>query len=413
MEALVFLWDFPLIMDSIKTYKNKYYRVIVVDKAKRMPECILSHRIIEETFDEVIVAEDITDKEELNSIIREILKKHYIKAIYGTFEASVEMAGYLRDKFHIQGIGEEQAITVRNKYVMKQCVKNTDIRVAQVEKIKSADDIKAFIQDIGYPIVIKPIDGAGTVNTYKISNDSQLEDFLKKEDIAVTIKEGTYIVEEFISGEEYHVDSVVVNGKVEFDSIGKYLYNCIDTINTTSALGSIIFPSVCKDNVLLDRIREVNSKVVRCLNILNSICHMEVFVQEDGTIVFSEIAVRVGGGPLIGTCIRNSYGVDIYKGFLEVELGEYAQEKLDTKIYSGFVAFPTKKGIITKISTLEEYKEYPGLLSIKLFNKVGDQVHAKDNTADRTGYIILQSDNYDELKSLLEKAYCDFTLEVE
>lgn len=412
MEALVFLWDFPLIMEAIKEYENKYYRIMIVDKEERMPEYILSQQVIDETFNEVIVVDNIYDKEELSKVICNILITKKIKAIYGTFEEAIEMAGYLRDKFGIEGMGEEQAIRVRNKYHMKQTVRKGGIKTANIEIVSNFNEIEQFILKNSYPIIFKPIDGAATVDTYRISNESELLKLKNNVDIIRKLEGCRFVVEKYIKGEEYHCDSIVVNGKIEFVAIGKYLCNCIDTINTDRALGSIVFPNECNEAAILEKIKKVNHNVIDCLKINNAVCHMEVFVEDDGSVVFSEIATRIGGGPLIGRCIKNTHGIDIYKAFLSVELGEYNQKNEDKGLYTGFVAFSTKKGIITKISSEDDYKDMEGLVVTKIFNQVGDAIGVKNNTGDRTGYLILESKNYNDLKTSLENAYHKFILEV-
>lgn len=405
MKSLVFLWDFPLILEAVKEYKGEYYRILIVDRFERMPETILDRKLLDEVFEEVVVVEDINNRMEVLDVLIGIQKRMKIKAIYATFEEAVEMAGFLREKLKVSGMQEAESIRVRNKYIMKNHLRSYGIKLAKIKIVKNISQIREDISEIGYPLIFKPLDGAGAAETFRIKDDkdlTDLEEYIEKK-LKDKFCEGKFVVEEFIQGEEYHCDSIVMNGEVQFVAVGKYLNNCLDAVEEELAIGTIVFPMETGDfSDSINKIKKLNKKVINALAIQNSICHMEVFVQNNGDVIFSEIATRVGGGPLIGNCIINTYGIDIYKAFVQAELGEYNQTIQERgNIYTGCIAFPTKEGKVTKISISEDFINTEGVVKVEIFNKVGDYIHAQDNTGDRTGYIIMEANDYLTLKQML------------
>ncbi|PFL25305.1 hypothetical protein COJ07_01090 [Bacillus cereus] len=407
MESLIFLWDFNLISEYIKKY-DSFHRVVVLDKRRKN----INLKELEKIYDEVIVVEDANNNILVGDVLEEINKKYKIKAIYATFENFVEVAGYLRTRFNIQGLNEEDSLNVRNKFLMKKVAEKHNIKCAAVEMIKGKESIEKFIENYGFPIIIKPIDGAGTKLTYKIDDVAKLEEVCKL--ISLYDKKGlysgNYIIEEFVYGEEYECDSIVQNGEVIFSTVGKYLTNLINTVNSETALGVITYPDKSNDDIV-EKIKEFNKKVVKSFNCENTITHLEVFIDKDGEVIFSELAARIGGGPVIGNNIKSIYNVNIYESFVDLEINKIKVDSDEfSQCYAGCITFPYKNGEILEISKEDDFKDISGIVEVKIFNKVGDILGDKDDTSKRTGYIIINDTNLSSLKQKLSDANKNFLL---
>lgn len=402
MRALVFVGYFDEVLKASLRYKDSFFRILITDSDVSK---ILSESIVDET----IIVEDFTKVEIMDPIIKEISEMHGIKYIYANIEWAVEICGYLRKKYKIDGLALDACLKTRDKYLMKKEVEKRGIRTAKVELLNCYDDIVEFARKNEYPIVLKPRKGAATQNTFVIKSENELGEIYTKIEDAID----SYIVESFNKGEEYHCDSVIVDGKVIFSSVSKYYSNLIDTINTDVPVSGVVFPESCNNLDVVRKIKEMNEKVIDALKIDRSICHLEVFVTENNECIFGEIASRIGGGPLIGNAIRHAYGINLYEIFVDLGIKKEEFIQITKDCFAGYLALPIKSGRITQIPSEEDYANEVDIKQVKIFNKVGDVITSKDNTVKRTGYLIVTGRNLFELQSRLIELYQNFDIKVE
>ena len=396
-EALVFVGYLEEVFSECKNFDE--FEIILI--AEKQPQIKADIKL-----DKVFIVSDYTCKECISEVIDKINKEFKIRSIYANVEWAVNVCGYIRDKYNIEGIDEDTAILTRDKYKMKQRFHEGGIKTAEVSLLQEKEDARKFAEAYDFPVVVKPRNGSATVNTFLIKNESELDASLDRIGDALE----KFIIESFNPGEEYHCDSIVVNGEVCFSSVGKYYTNCIDTVTTEKPVAAVIFPDT-SNNPIVDKIKELNRKVIKVLGIKTSVCHLEVF-ENNGDLVVGEIASRLGGGPLIGRAIESAYGINMYKKFIELGLSEDLDIDISKHQYSGYVALPYKKGTIRKISQAEDFDEIK-LDTIRINYKEGDVISQNRNTACRTGYAIVHGDSYDEVKDELIHIYTTFDLQME
>lgn len=399
MESIVLIWDYEYIYTRISAL-NEFRKILILENKRQD----IFNRLAAQVFDEIVFVESFHDKDEMFRLVSEINKRMPVRAILAPLERTVEVAGYLRTQLGIRGIHEETARYTRDKYLMKERAKACGIPVAQYAHASTRDELHEKLSEIGFPAVVKPIAGSGSRNVYVI---------LKMDDIPKDLPD-LVLAESFLRGTEYHCDAVVDGkGNIIFSSVGRYLHNCIDTIHSDRPTGTIVLPR--DHSAVVGTIEILNERIVQAFEIISTVTHAE-FIVVDETIYFSEIAARIGGGPLIGQCIQEVHGLSIYDAFVDVQVYGSHEYKVASQRprYSGSVGFPIKKGKIKNISTEASYLATPGLVKIKIDNKVGDILaFQKDSTAERTGYSIINSDSFESLGATLRQVYRDFILDVE
>ena len=396
-EALVFVGYLEEVFSECKKFDE--FEIILI--AEKYPQIKADIKL-----DRVFIVSDYTCKECISKVVDRINNKFNIRSIYANVEWAVNVCGYIRDKYNIEGTDEDTAILTRDKYKMKQKFHEGGVKTAEVSLLQEKEDARKFAESYGFPVVVKPRNGSATVNTFLIKNESELDDSLER----IEDQLDNFIIESFNSGEEYHCDSIVVNGEVCFSSVGKYYTNCIDTVNTERPVAAVIFPDT-SNNPIVNKIKELNKKVVKVLGIKTSVCHLEVF-ENNGELVVGEIASRLGGGPLIGRAIESASGINMYRKFIEIGLSKDLDVDISKHQYGGYVALPYKKGTIHKISKVDDFKEIK-LDTILINYKEGDVISQNRNTACRTGYAIVHGESYDEVKDKLIHIYTSFDLQME
>jgi len=393
MDAIVFILEHPYLFEAIMKY-HTFYKIVIINK-----KSIADRQQLKSVFDEVIIVNNIHNDNEIDCAMTAILANRKIRAIYGSYESALEIAGRVRSKFGIPGMSEKDTLNVRNKVRMKNIIAQHGIPTAGFKVIKSIQDRFAFINSLRNPVVIKPVDGFATKYTCKIESCRDLFSF---QAIRAMTRHKAFLAETFIDGAEYHCDSVVVDGKVMIAAVAKYLNNCLDTINFKKPSGSIFYPSLCDDDDMINKIKSLNKQAVKHLNIQNAVCHMEAFIDKQGNAIFGEITPRIGGSPHMGECINNIYGIDVHEAFVDVEMHNYEPEIQTKSVFTGWISFPSKQGKVIEISREEDFSDVEGVVKVRIYNKVGDKISRRKNTTIRTGYIIIEDVDH---KRLLEKLY--------
>ncbi|MCM3216672.1 ATP-grasp domain-containing protein [Niallia taxi] len=360
-------------------------------------------------FDEMHVVSDITSHKELENLFFELIKENKIDTIVATTENIIEVAGQLRTKFGITGMQRNQAEAVRNKWIMKEMVRQHGIN-SPVTKIAAASrDFKTFANEIGYPLIIKPIAGWATIKTYKIENNQQLELFLEE----WNENPQPMLVEQFINGKEFHIDSIVSDGKTTFSSVSEYLYNCLDVVENGKPLGSVAYPKSAEEDII-EKLKVMNDRVIRALGITNSVCHAEMFVLPNGEIYFGEIAARIGGIAVIPPIVLNTHGVDLFAAAIGVELGSYKVDlSHQTDNFTGMISLPSAVGKVVEITTPEELSKIEGIVQINIPVKKGQILAGGKDTMSRSGFVIVEGSSFKEVKERLLEVYNNFDIKVE
>ncbi len=232
-------------------------------------------------------------------------------------EDDLVLASHLRKLFGLSGQTLESALAFTNKYHMKKRVSEFGIELPDYSKVKSACEIFEFLETHDFPVVIKPIAGAGSVNTHLITSHEELELVLSKFDYFNHYHPQTFLVESYVEGEMYHVDGIVHNGEHLIIYPSKYINTCLDFVNG-EPLGTYI---LTEQNVLFEPLQVFTKK---CLSALpapkNYVFHLELFLTEDKRMVFCEVASRVGGGE-INLTWKESLGIDLRKEFFRIQAG--------------------------------------------------------------------------------------------
>ncbi|MED4292227.1 ATP-grasp domain-containing protein [Priestia megaterium] len=276
----------------------------------------------------------------------ELYNKHKFQKIIALSEYDLLRAARLREALNVKGQSLKSAIAFRDKIIMKEYLKAKDINVPTFSRIESAIDIYNFIKKNSYPVVIKPIDGMGSIGATVLHNDKELMNYLTN-----GLKPNMEI-ETFVEGDMYHIDGLILNEKVVHCWPSKYVNGCL-AFHQEDILGSYqLDPS----NPLTKKLISFTKDVLEALPTPeNTSFHAEVFHTPNDELVFCEIASRTGGG-LVRQAIQQGFGFDINQLVveaqcdLEVNFPRHLVGKGPSSP-SGWLLIPPKKGRLKKIPT--------------------------------------------------------------
>jgi formate-dependent phosphoribosylglycinamide formyltransferase (GAR transformylase) len=215
--------------------------------------------------------------------------------------------GATRDRLGIAGMSAATAENFRNKARMKEVLAAAGIPCAASERVESADQALSAAERIGFPFVAKPLAGAGARNTFRIDDPTQLRQWL---DAAPPRPREPMVLEEFVRGEEHSFDSVVVDGRLVWHSISRYLPSPLDVLQHPWIQWCVLLPRDIDGGEYADLV-ETAHRAVTALGLGTGLSHMEWFRRADGSIAISEVGARPPGAQFM-TLMSFAHDVDMY-----------------------------------------------------------------------------------------------------
>lgn len=278
------------------------------------------------------------------------------------WEPGVILAARIREKLGIAGQDVAQATLFRDKDAMKQAVHKAGIRTPKHRRAKNALECQRAAEEIGFPIIVKPIAGAGSADTFRINSRLELDAALARLGQARDVN-----VEEFIDAVEYTFDTICVKGKIVFWNICVYRPRPL-----TARQEEWISPqTVVLRDVEADHLkggREMGKAVLKALGFQTGFTHMEWYRKENGETIFGEIAARPPGARTVD-CMNYASDVDLFSGWAEAVLHGKFSTTLERK-YNAAIIFKRAKGVgnIRHIEGLERLKQRfgPHIAAIEL-----------------------------------------------
>lgn len=231
------------------------------------------------------------DGNEVIAAARELNGKLRIDQIETVDEPLIGPAAHVRSVLGLPGLTPEQAKLCRDKQAMKELMRRHGVPCAASSAVSNESDVRAFIEREGYPIVLKPRDGFGTLHTYRVDDEKQLQVVLGK------LKPGepgrSLIAEEFIDGHEGFYDTVTVGGKPGHDFIAHYYPGCLEAIQDRRIAPQIACTNRVDESGYRE-LRRVGARLIEVLGIDRGATHMEWFFGSKG-LKIGEIGVRPAG----------------------------------------------------------------------------------------------------------------------
>lgn len=235
----------------------------------------------------------------------------------------------LRTDFHITtGFQADEITTFKSKEHMKEFYKKAGVPTVDCYRIGSKEGCFAFTAKYGYPIVVKPDDGVGAQNTYRISNDWELDAFFAGQN-----REG-YLVGPYIDGTVCSYDAIINSkGDVLFESGNVTPISIMDIVNNMSDSYFYI------EKQLPDDVRDAGRRCVKAFGVKSRFIHFEFFrlnrdmpgVAGKGQIVGLEVNMRPCGG-FTPDMLNYANSTNVYKiwadmiAFDRSTLSEYAEK---------------------------------------------------------------------------------------
>jgi biotin carboxylase len=282
-----------------------------------------------------------------DAVVRQVVAgvgQNTIDRVVCMWEPGIVLAAKIRAALGVPGQDIEQATMFRNKDIMKQVINEAKIRTARHASATSIAQIKSGAESIGFPVIVKPIAGAGSMDTFRAGSMKELEHELSKVQSYDEVN-----VEEFIEGEEYTYDTISINGTPVYENVCFYRPNPLIARSTewispqTLALRDLS-PTPVQAGI------EMGRNVLKTMGFQTGFTHMEFFWTPKGEAIFGEIAARPAGAHTVD--LMNFVGdVDLFTGYAEAELKGTFSPSTERK-YNACNIFKRAQGCSTSSSVM-------------------------------------------------------------
>ncbi|MCL4868170.1 MAG: ATP-grasp domain-containing protein [Anaerolineae bacterium] len=285
-------------------------------------------------IDEVFYMPNLYKQPDVIHAVSYLMRSRAIDQIIALDDFDVEVVAHLREHFRMPGLKDSLARHFRDKLAMRTQARATGIRVPDFIGIFNYDHIRAFMAEVAPPYVLKPRGEASAMGIKKINHPDELWPLLEQ----LGDRQSFHLLEKYIPGDVYHVDSLVDNGKVIFSSASKYAR---PPMNVYQGGGVFITRTLDRDGEEAKQLQEHNKALLKGLGLERGAAHAE-FIRgyEDGEYYFLEVAARVGGAN-ISESVEQAAGVNLWAewGLLEVAAARGEKYKLPKlkKGYAGVI----------------------------------------------------------------------------
>jgi hypothetical protein len=306
------------------------------------------------------------------------------------WEPLVMLAARLRETLGLPGMRPEQARLFRDKEAMKQVLDKAGIRTPRHAAASDAKGVRAAAERIGYPLIVKPVDGAGSADTHRVDDGQQLERVIEQTRHVPVVS-----VEEYVSGREFTFDAVSSGGRPAFYNIAWYRPKPL-VARTVEWISPQVVCLRDPDQAELAGGRAMGAAVLRALGYESGFTHMEWFLKDDGEVVFGEIGARVGGARLVDQ-MNFSNDCDLYRGWAEAVCYGRFSEPIQRR-HNVAIVFKRAQGEgrIRRIMGLERYlaRFGPSVVALDLM-PVGAHRRNWKQTLISDGYAIVRHPHLD------------------
>jgi hypothetical protein len=230
--------------------------------------------------------------------------------IIGSLEQLQVPLAEVRAHFGVPGLGVEAARNFRDKATMKTVLERSGLPCARHCLATMAAQARAFVAQAGLPVVVKPPAGAGAVNTFRLDEAAELERYLQ---MHPPTPARPVLIEEFLRGEEFSFDAVLIEGRMVWHSISCYRPAPLTVLENPWIQWCVLLPRAIDTPEFAD-IRRTGYEALRALGLETGMSHMEWFRRADGAIAISEAGARPPGAQFT-TLISYAHDCDFYSAW--------------------------------------------------------------------------------------------------
>jgi biotin carboxylase len=265
-----------------------------------------------ESVDEFFYLPENFALDELTRAVSYLARAREIDRIVPLDDFDVETAAALREHLRIPGMGDTTARYFRDKLAMRMKARSSGVLVPDFVHALNRARIREFTERVPPPWVLKPRSEASAVGIKKVNSAGELWPLLEE----LGDRQSFYLIEQFIPGEIFHVDSIVWKDEIVFHTVSKYGRPPMEVAHGG---GVFMTRTVSRRTEDAQALETLNRELVRAFALVRGVTHTEFIRGGDSRFYFLETAARVGGAN-IAEVVEAATGVNLWREWARVEV---------------------------------------------------------------------------------------------
>lgn len=289
-----------------------------------------------ESIDEIFYIVDKNKEWNMQDVIYGVsylARTENIDRIVALDDFDVERAASLREHLRVGGMGDTTARYFRDKLAMRMRAREAGIPVPEFLHVLNHKKINEFADKVPFPYMIKPRLLAGSYGLKKVNDKREMWDRINY----LADEQSFFLMERFIPGSIYHVDTIISEREVVFGLASKYGTPPFEVAHQGRVFTSQTLNSSSEE---AKEVLELNIKVIKALGLLRGVSHSEFIRAEDGKLYFLETSARVGGANL-STLVEAATGVNLWREWAKIEILKGEKPYRLPKVNNDFAAIVT------------------------------------------------------------------------
>lgn len=266
-----------------------------------------------ESIDEVFLMPDISRVQDVIYAVSFLCRSENITRIIPLDEYDVETVAALREHLRLPGMGQTAARCFRDKLAMRTKAYEGGIPVPPFTPVINYDRLREYMAQIAPVWLLKPRTEAGAMGIKKINEPEELWRWLDQ----LGDRQSYFLLEKYIAGDVYHVDSITWKGDVIFASVQQYGQPPMNVAHEGGIFTTRTLPPDADETQALTAL---NERVVKTLGLVSGVTHAEyIRAHANGEFYFLECAARVGGAH-IADLVEAATGVNLWVEWARLEI---------------------------------------------------------------------------------------------
>jgi biotin carboxylase len=267
-----------------------------------------------ECIDEVFTMPEELPLQNLIYAVSYAARSQSIDRIAALDEFDMENVSALREHLRIPGMGLTAVRYFRDKLAMRERAREKGILVPEFVHVLNYDHLREFMTRVPSPWLLKPRSQASGIGMKKIHSQEELWPWLDQ----LGDQQSFYLLEQFVPGAVYHVDSVIWERGIAFAEAHKYGTPPLDTSHHGGVFTTRTLPREAEETKSL---LEINRNLIEGLGLVRGVAHAEFLRSHaGGKLYFIEVAARVGGA-YISDVIETATGINLWREWARLEVG--------------------------------------------------------------------------------------------
>lgn len=355
-----------------------------------------------------VVEVDTNEPDAVLAAVDEIRTSTTIDGVMTFMEFYVPLAATVAGTLGLPGIAPQDAMNARDKSLMRQRLAEMNVAIPAFRIVDSLDLAIRAGREIGYPNIVKPVNMSGSRGVMLNDDEGELTRNLTELMAYLppfgVARSSHYLVEEFMDGPEYSVESISCRGKVEVVAVTKKFL----AENTFVEIGHLVPADLSPDDHAA--MCSLTKQAVIALGIHDGGSHTEIKLTRSGPKIV-EVAARLGGGS-IPELVELATGVDLWKAVIQIAMGEEPVLQRSKNRYAAIAFLTADPGVVSdiKIHTADLNDSVQTML---VQTRIGASISPLTSSADRLGYVIATGDTPAEARHNVERAKASVQIVVE